>query len=188
MSRRSIYHKACPSCSTSVELAATQCVCGYLFDASSLESGAQVDEQSMQDEELLKEYLHARIGQAVEELKGLQTALATDPKNIDKANRLMKAYVALHDLRTELGSFLPDDNATSTASAEPGEAFRATQSLKAEQVMKAAGMSTKACPKCRAVMPEQAALCFCGFAFTHGSDDVRHHDAAAQTATTRKNI
>jgi len=187
MSRRSIYRKACPSCSTSVELAATQCVCGYLFDASSLESGEQMDEPSMQDDELLKEYLQARIGQAVEELKGLQTALAADPKNIDKANRLMKTYVALHDLRTEFGSFSPDDDATRATSAEPGEAFRAAQSLKAEQVMKAAGMNTKACPKCHAVMPEQAALCFCGFAFTHDSADVPQH-TAAPAATTRKNV
>jgi len=146
-----------------------------------------------QEQELLKEYLNARIAQAVDNLESIQSALAADPMNLDKAGRLMKAYVALHELRTELDALAaPADAATPVADAasaevatsqQPTETFRAAQAHKAEQLMKAVGMETKNCPKCRTVLPQRAALCFCGFAFTSDAgDDARRAQSDSASA------
>jgi len=62
MATSSIYHKACPSCATLVEVDVTQCSCGYSFETQSHESELLAIEQAAQEEQLLKEYLHARIG------------------------------------------------------------------------------------------------------------------------------
>lgn len=145
-----------------------------------------------QDQELLKEYLSARIAQAVDNLESVQTALATDPTNLDKAGRLMKAYVALHELRAELEALSESADTTTPAedagsagaetatSQQATEAFRAAQAHKAEQIMKAVGMETKNCPKCRTVLPQRAALCFCGFAFaSEAGNDPRRVEAAS---------
>jgi hypothetical protein len=201
MSTRSIYHKPCPSCAAAVVIEATHCRCGYAFDVQTTEADMLPDDQFAQEQELLREYLHARIGQAVDSLQNVQAALAADPKNLDKAARLMKAYVALHELRAEAQSITPveppqvattppvetvAESAAAIPSAEAGSdqdptAFRAAQARKAEQVMKAAGMETKDCPKCRAVVPLHAALCFCGFAFSHPDTSIAPADSAAET-------
>jgi hypothetical protein len=175
MATRSIYHKPCPSCAAAVNVDAAQCRCGYSFEMEIPEVDMLADDQQVQEQELLKEYLSARIAQAVDNLQDVQSALATDPKNLDKAGRLMKAYVALHELRTELDALSVTKAAEAASSQEPTEAFRAAQSQKAEQLMQAAGMETKNCPKCRTVLPQRAALCFCGFAFTTDAGDGTRH-------------
>lgn len=177
MSMRSIYHKACPSCAALIEVETGQCECGYSFD-SSQQSDQLPDEFNTQDQELFREYLNARLAQAVSELQEIRSALVADPKNLQKAERVMRAYLALKELRQELdaqkiqsgdGKTGDAGRAAEKTAAGPTAAFRATQARKAEQVMNAAGMDTKSCPKCQAVMPERALLCFCGYSF--GSRD-----------------
>jgi hypothetical protein len=196
MSTRSIYHKACPSCAALVAVEATQCECGYTFDAALESADFETQDVSVQERELMREYLNARIAQAVDELTSVQTMLATDPKNLQTADRLMKAYVALHQLRRELDVQPPTTDASpgatndapradagdsaaspSAPAADPAQAFRAAQARKAEQVMNAAGMSTKECTRCHAVVPLRAALCFCGHVFA------RSDERAASSAT-----
>jgi hypothetical protein len=62
---------------------------------------------------------------------------------------------------------------------DPAQAFRAAQARKAEQVMNAAGMRTKECTRCHAVVPERAALCFCGHVFAQANEE-RAATSAAQ--------
>jgi hypothetical protein len=177
MSTRSIYHKTCPSCAAQIALGASQCECGYAFDAARDDAATPSDETTAQERELMREYLNARIDQAVGELTRLQTTLAADPKNLQSADRLMRAYVALHELRREFDAHSPraadrpgaanDAPITSNGAAatDPARAFRLAQARKAEQIMSAAGMRTKECPHCHAVVPERAVLCFCGQSF-----------------------
>src|SRR5690349_7714110 len=102
MAMRSIFQRACPACSTLVESDAKRCNCGYSFDTQSQENQFLPEDQAVQDEQLLKEYLDARIGQAVSELETIQASLTHDPKNLDKANHLLHAFAQVRDLRAEL--------------------------------------------------------------------------------------
>jgi hypothetical protein len=133
-------------------------------------------ESGGQDEELFRAYLGARIDQAAAALEHQRATLATDPKNFDKAFKVMRALRDMQALRAELATYtVPAPNATDMAeaeeapaigSAEPGEAFRATQAAKAARIMEQfEGTATKQCPKCRQVLPVSTALCLCGFAF-----------------------
>jgi hypothetical protein len=196
MATRSIYHKPCPSCAAAVSIEAAQCRCGYSFEMDTPEADMLPDDQLAQEQELLKEYLNARIAQAVDSLQDVQSALADDPRNLDKAGRLMKAYVALHELRTELETLskpasdtvpVTDTGAATevAASQHPTDAFRTAQAQKAEQLMKAVGMETKNCPKCRTVLPQRAALCFCGFAFTTDAGDDAAHRASDSASSVQ---
>lgn len=188
----------------SVETGATRCSCGYSFADVQVDSSVLVpEEQALQEEELLKEYLDARIGQAVSELEELQASLVHDPKNLEKANNLLKSFAQVRELRSQretqlakiaevkkaaraariergIATNIDDEIASVMASTEPTEAFRTSQAAKAEAAMKAAGMNIKTCPKCRTVLPESAGLCFCGFAFTQTGNN----SASQRPATT----
>lgn len=215
MAMRSIYHKTCPTCATLVEVDVKRCTCGYSFEFESQapESDALPEDMAVQDEELLKEYLDARISQAVSELQVIQSALASDPKNLEKANKLLGAFAQVRELRTELETQTAkltaardaaraarlergmeidarlEDIPAAPISTEPTDAFRAAQSAKAENIMHAAGMETKACPKCRNVLPAQAALCFCGHTFSHpAAGSPGHKHSAAAPLDYRKTI
>jgi hypothetical protein len=189
MATRSIYHKACPTCATLVEADAKRCSCGFPFGADVQQDEFLPEDQSVQDEELLKEYLDARIGQAVSELEIVQATLANDPKNLDTANRLLGTFAKVRDLRAEIdaqaakitqarnaaraarlkrGLQVEDEASETTAvSADATEAFRTAQAAKAENALKEAGLETKFCPKCHAVLPQPSVVCFCGYNFTY---------------------
>jgi hypothetical protein len=169
-----IYQKTCPSCASQVSIDDARCNCGYSFrndaDASDLPP-----EELLAQIQLQQEYVKARIAQSMENLEVLHAALQADPKNFDKANKLMTAFAEVRGLRAELAE-LAASSAELTGSvkkvaepgmsSEPSAAFRAAQLLKAEKIMQAAGMATKECIKCHAVLPQRAALCFCGYAFS----------------------
>jgi RNA polymerase subunit RPABC4/transcription elongation factor Spt4 len=209
MATNSIYHKACPSCAALVEMDVKRCGCGFAFEAQAQDDIMLAEDQAVQDEELLREYLHARIGQAVSELETFQAAMAHDVHNLDKANRLFKAFSHVRQLRAELdtqtakiaetkkaaraaraarGMTVEADHETPTTSAEPTEAFRAVQSEKAENAMKAAGIETKACPACHTVLPQPAVLCFCGYNFTQRRSGLPNRKPAASPLEHRKAI
>jgi len=183
MATRSISHKTCPSCAPPVATDTKRCNCGYAFDAAGGEYDDRTAEQALQEEELLQEYLDARIEQALAQLQAAQATLVTDPKNLDAADKLMRAFSEVRELRAERGTqaaklaalkgrrttVITEDvepaSATAPISSQPTAAFRAAQTAKIENIMKAAGIDTKECPKCHAVLPRPAVLCFCGFAF-----------------------
>ncbi len=186
MATRSIYHKACPACAALIEVSLDQCHCGYSF-SSVIENGElMTEEQTLRDEELLTEYLNARIGQAVTELQTVQKILSEDPKNMEKANKLMQAFMQVHELRTELEMQTTKLEQAKEAirvarqergeegldvaieSAEPTDEFRTAQSAKAGKIMQETDIKMKDCPKCRQTLPEPAVLCFCGFRFSTG--------------------
>ena len=77
----SIFDKECPLCSTGHPLSAERCGCGFSFDPSSLEQAAQKLVLAAQDEELMENYLAARVSQANETFKVIQTRLQADPEN-----------------------------------------------------------------------------------------------------------
>ncbi len=212
MATRSIYHKDCPSCGIVVGVDVKQCRCGYSFQTPE-DKLLDEQQQALQDEALLLEYLSARLAQSVANLQMRQTALTSDPKNLDKANSVMRAFADVRQSRTELNTQAakmdeskkavatvyaePVTEASSDTTAvaavasqqQPTDAFRAAQSAKAEAVMKAAGMVTKACPKCRAVVPERAVLCFCGHTFAaHAAGATLLKHPVALTAEHRKII
>ncbi len=194
MATRNIYQKACPSCATLIEVDVKQCSCGYRFGVQQGEDELLPEDVAAQEEELVKEYLDARVGQAVTQLQVSQAALANDPKNIKTANSVMRAFSEMRELRAELDaqtakiaearriaraarierglnvepSTEPAD--TAATSPQPTEEFRVAQSAKVEKIMRAAGMGTKECPKCHSVMPERAALCFCGYGFRNRNE------------------
>lgn len=211
MSTRSIYQKVCPCCSALVALDADRCECGYSFEAENRETELSPEELAVQ-QELLREYLEARINQAVAQLQTIQAALVSEPKNLDKANKLMQAFSEVRELRAEIEAQAakvaairnaaraareesgmesdPEDVESALAtSLQPTPEFSAAQAAKVETIMRAAGIDTKECPKCHTVLPQRAALCFCGFAFTQNSTTsaVPKH-AAASTTEYRKNI
>lgn len=134
-------------------------------------------EEQAAEQQLLQEYVKARIGQAMDDLERLHAAVLADPKNFDKANKLMKGFADVRALRAELNELSAgtvDEVKKETAadmSAQATATFRATQAQKAEKVMQAAGMRTKECGKCHAILPDRAALCFCGHAFTQPDTD-----------------
>ena len=193
MATRGIFQKTCPSCAIQVPADELRCGCGFSFrnDAAEESSGGDQAEQ-----ELMYEYLKARMVQAVETLESLHSELVADPKNFEKANRLMKAYADVRSLRTELKEMSPPPVETDIISAatkalaqvsmatEPPQAFRTAQAQKAEKIMQAVGMKTKECGKCRAVLPERAMLCFCGYAFADVGADAASTDAAEPGLST----
>jgi hypothetical protein len=178
MATRGIFQKTCPSCATHVSIDEQLCRCGYSF-RSGIDAGELPAEEDQAQQQLLREYVKARLAQATQTLEGLLAALSMDPKNFDKANRLMQAFADVRTLRAELKdlSAMADDVdlieaatkalAATPMPAQPPQAFRAAQARKAETIMQAAGMKTKECGKCRAVVPQPAVLCFCGYVFSH---------------------
>jgi hypothetical protein len=171
---RGIFHKTCPSCASQVSVDEQRCGCGYSFLTDSELDQLSPDELLAQ-QQLEQEYIRARIAQAMGNLEVLNTALQADPKNFDKANKLMKAFADVRSLRAELTALLASsaDLIGETAKAlqagisnEAPAVFRAAQAQKAEKIMHAAGMATKECSKCHAILPERAVLCFCGNAFS----------------------
>jgi hypothetical protein len=178
MATRGIFQKTCPSCATHVAIDEQQCRCGYSFRTGIDVSELPAEEDQAQ-QQLLREYVKARLAQATQTLESLLTALSLDPKNFEKANRLMQAFADVRALRVELRDLavIVDDKdlidaaakalAATPISAQPPQAFRAAQAQKAETIMQAAGMKTKECGKCRAVLPQPAVLCFCGYVFAN---------------------
>lgn len=178
MSNRNIFRKTCPSCATQVPIDSDTCSCGHVFVAST-EPGLSAAEDSGEEEELFRAYLTARIEQAVSSLEAERAILAADPKNFDKAYRVMRALHDVQILRAQLsahgGSAPPAADAaetgSATPSAEPSEAFRAAQAAKAERIMQQfEGTETKECPSCGQTLPVSTALCLCGHAFGLGAD------------------
>jgi hypothetical protein len=163
---RGIYQKSCPSCAKQVAIDADRCACGYSFVAG-IDVAEVSEEDQLAQDTLVEEYIHARIGQALTRLQSLQSELLMDPKNLDKAGKLMRAFADVRELRAELDEHRAraGRSAATQPSAQPTQAFRAAQAQKAEQAMHDAGISTKTCPKCQAVLPIPAALCFCGHGF-----------------------
>lgn len=177
MSNRNIFRKTCPSCATQVPIDSDTCSCGHVFVAST-ESGLSAGEDSGEEEELFRAYLTARIEQAVSALEAERAVLAADPKNFDKAYRVMRALHDVQTLRAQLsahgGSAPSSADATETGpatlSAEPSEAFRAAQAAKAARIIQQfEGTETKECPNCRQMLPVSTALCLCGYAFGLGA-------------------
>ncbi len=212
MSARSIYQKVCPSCSTLVALDTDRCRCDYSFENEVQETELLPEERAAQ-EELLKEYLNARVSQALAQMETIQAALVNEPKNLDKANKLMQAFSEVRELRAEIEaqsakvaeirkaaraargelgvekSPSAEPAATPAASLQPTQEFSAAQASKVEKVMHAAGIDIKECPKCHAVLPQRAALCFCGFAFAQNdAASLAPERAAAFTTEFRKNV
>jgi RNase H-fold protein (predicted Holliday junction resolvase) len=209
MSARSIYQKVCPSCSTLVALDTGRCKCGYSFEDEVQQTELLPEEQAAQ-EELLKEYLNARVSQALAQMETIQAALVNEPKNLDKANKLMQAFSEVRELRAEIeaqsakvaeirnaaraeldveNSPSAEPAATPAASSQPTQEFSAAQATTVEKIMHAAGIDTKECPKCHAVLPERAALCFCGYAFARNAAASLAPIHAASSATEyRKNV
>ncbi|GEM_PF-1653972 len=192
MATRSIYHKDCPACAASVGADTKRCDCGYSFETQMQENQSLPEDQAVQDEELLREYLDARIGQAVGELQTIQAGMAHDSRDLDKANQVLRAFAILRELRDELKTQtakiadakkiaraarlergMPvdaEDDADATATSQaPTDAFRAAQAAKAEMAMKAAGIDAKECPKCHTILPQPAVHCFCGYNFVRPS-------------------
>jgi hypothetical protein len=177
VSNRNIFRKTCPSCATQVPIDSDTCGCGHVF-AAAIESGATASDDAGGEEELFRAYLSARIEQAVSALETERTILAADPKNFDKAYRVMRALHEVQALRAELRAYsgpaapaLPSAPATPEAapaalSAEPSEAFRSAQAAKAARIMQRfEGTETKECPNCQQTLPVSTAMCLCGYAF-----------------------
>lgn len=93
----SIFDKECPLCGIGHPLSAERCGCGFSFDPSSLEEAAQKLVLAAQEEELMENYLAARVSQANETFKVVQTRLQADPEN----NLLVRELEAA---RTEMES------------------------------------------------------------------------------------
>lgn len=181
MSNRNIFRKTCPSCATQVPIDSDTCSCGHVFVAAT-EPGLSASEDTGEEEELFRAYLTARIEQAVSSLEAERAVLAADPKNFDKAYRVMRALHDVQTLRAQLSahggsapaSAPPSADATETGSAtlsaEPSEAFRAAQAAKAARIMQRfEGTETKECPNCHQMLPVNTALCLCGHAFGLGA-------------------
>jgi hypothetical protein len=177
VSNRNIFRKTCPSCATQVPIDSDACSCGHVFGAA-IEPGLTASEDAGGDEELFRAYLAARIEQAVSALETERAILAADPKNFDKAYRVMRALHDVLALRAELRAYsgpasaatpsAPDTAETAPAalSAEPSEAFRTAQAAKAARIMQRfEGTETKECPNCQQTLPVGTALCLCGYAF-----------------------
>ena len=174
MSTHGIYQKTCPACVSQVPIDEQRCHCGYSFLGTGNTEELTADELDAQ-QQLEQEYIRARIVQASESLEALRTALSVDPKNLDKANNVMRAFADVRDLRTELQALsspnvdliaATDKAIEASMSQQAPAAFRAAQAEKAEKIMQAAGIATKECDKCHAVLPERAVLCFCGYVFS----------------------
>jgi hypothetical protein len=181
VSNRNIFRKTCPSCATQVPIDSDTCSCGHVF-AAAIESGVTASEDAGGDEELFRAYLGARIEQALSALETESAILAADPKNFDKAYRVMRALHEVQALRAELRAysgpasaaapFAPDTSepAPAALSAEPSEAFRTAQAAKAARIMQRfEGTETKECPNCEQILPVSTALCLCGYAFGHSA-------------------
>jgi hypothetical protein len=181
VSNRNIFRKTCPSCATQVPIDSGTCSCGHVFVAP-VEPGVSVGEDAGEDEELFRAYLSARIEQAVSSLETERAILAADPKNFDKAYRVMRALHDVQALRAQLsahGGSAPAaappsadvaQTGPATLSAEPSEAFRTAQAAKAARIMQQfEGTETKECPNCRQTLPVNTALCLCGYAFGQGA-------------------
>lgn len=175
---RGIFQKTCPSCATHVSIGEEQCDCGYSFRAD-MDVAELPTEDEQAQQQLLREYVNARLAQAMDILENLHATLLADPKNFDNANRLMKAYADVRGLRAELKALsVPENTAESIGTTEAPQAFRAAQAKKAEVIMQAAGMETKECGECHAILPERAVLCFCGYVFSRTATN------AADTSTS----
>lgn len=177
MSNRNIFRKTCPSCATQVPIDSDTCSCGHVF-AAAIESGVTASEDAGGDEELFRAYLGARIEQALSALETESAILAADPKNFDKAYRVMRALHDVQALRNALQAHMADaalaapspaeGSEPAIPSAEPSEAFRTAQAVKAARIMQQfEGTDTKECPNCHQTLPVGTALCLCGYAFGH---------------------
>ena len=133
MLSRGIFQKTCPACATQVPTDALNCDCGFSFRNDDVESSG---EGGQAQQELMYEYVKARMAQALETLKSLHNELLTDPKNFEKANRLMKAYADVRELRAEMREFSPSSEtdvidaaakalAQAPMTTQPPQAFRA---------------------------------------------------------------
>ncbi len=172
MSNRNIFRKTCPSCATQVPTELEQCACGYSFLPT---DPATSDAGGAHEVELYRAYLGARLEQAAGTLEAERKILAADPKNFDKAYRVMRALHEVQALRAEFDA-CADAAATETAPSQaPGAAFRAAQASKADRIMQQfEGTATKRCPKCQQTLPVTSALCLCGFAFAHDKELPSH--------------
>jgi hypothetical protein len=213
MSIRSIYHKACPACAAPISIGNERCHCGYSFAmATDADAISEEHQQLIQDEELLESYLGARLNQAVVQLQNMHSLLIADPKNLDKATSVLQTLGDVREIREQLqqqsarvaeakrvargtaesadekpaSESIAADAPHAAASPEPTDAFRAAQAQKAALVMQAAGMNTKDCPKCKAVLPERAALCFCGNVFAQANTAA--HDTAEDASENPSQI
>jgi hypothetical protein len=173
----SVFRKTCPSCATQVPTDSHACACGHIF-AAATEPGAAGAEDTDTDDELFRAYLRARIDQAVSALEAERIVLAADPKNFDKAYRVMRALHDVQALRNALQAHMADaalaapspaeGSEPAIPSAEPSEAFRTAQAVKAARIMQQfEGTDTKECPNCHQTLPVGTALCLCGYAFGH---------------------
>lgn len=171
MSNRNIFRKTCPSCATQVPTELEQCACGYSFLAT---DAAGADPAGQHEAELYRAYLGARLEQAAGALEAERKVLEADPKNFDKAYRVMRALHEVQALRAEFDAYAVP-TAETTPSHAPGTAFRAAQASKAERIMQQfEGTATKRCPKCQQILPVGSALCLCGFAFAHDKELPSH--------------
>lgn len=173
MRTANIYIKPCPACGAAVAVEANGCDCGYVF-----ESQGQItsDEQALQEEELFEAYLSARVDQAVAAVEHARSEWSADNSSRFKADKLVRVIqeaLTLRDERiaqaekiTRLRQSLAAANPEAAMSAQPTEAFRAQQSLKADRIMEAfSDTQTKTCPHCRTVLPVISVLCLCGYIF-----------------------
>lgn len=184
----SIYEKTCPTCSAGNTPPAERCTCGHAF----LADETSVDPQQIGEAELFQEYLRARVDQAVAALEAARDELARQPKNIDKAMRVLKAVRDADQCRSELVAQTVQTRqmretldtpqaGAALQSAQPGEAFRATQAARAEQIMaQFEGTTTKTCPQCETTLPSASVLCFCGHRFAGAANHPRQRTTDQQ--------
>jgi hypothetical protein len=170
-----------------------RCSCGYVFVASIEPDLGGGD--AGEEEELFRAYLTARMEQAVSTLETERALLAADPKNFDKASRVMRALHDVQTLRAELNahggpapacapaaSDTPEGEAAVLA-AEPSGAFRAAQAAKAARIMQQfEGTETKDCPDCGQTLPVNSALCLCGHAFAQGASTLARFTTSGSDA------
>ncbi|MHB8742515.1 MAG: hypothetical protein ACYC9L_05255 [Sulfuricaulis sp.] len=183
MSAYNIYQKSCPACGAMVSRDAKHCDCSYSFESASQDIQLP-EEQALQEEELFAAYLTARVGQAVATVESARVELATDPTNSRKAARLLQTVqeaLTLRDEREAQAAKTEQARITAQAartvltpaldvpvqSAQPTEAFRIQQAVKAEKVAEPfTNTEIKKCPHCKTVLPVSSALCFCGYIFS----------------------
>jgi RNA polymerase subunit RPABC4/transcription elongation factor Spt4 len=180
----SIYHKACPACTTLNAASAEQCAsCGYSF-VNPEDDGIAAEQQALDQALLLEDYLQARVEQALASVEAARTDLTRDPGNFDRIARVLRAVQEATERRAELNAqrlqtgeiretlaALKVMDGQPAISEQPGEAFRAQQAARAEAAMaKFEGTATKTCPKCHTVLPVSTAMCMCGFAFARGDN------------------
>lgn len=97
----SIFQKTCPECTATNSKDAISCECGYAFDPEAV-ARADPTEYALQQDQLYRDYLAARIVQAEAELAVAREMAHTDPESTYKASTALLAEQALNSLRAEM--------------------------------------------------------------------------------------